>query len=111
MSNNYNETEVAGTSYTRCKVLSIINTLEQEAPPTIIFHEEKIVNLGDEPIKLPLTNCSRIFSPTRSITVINPETGVATGQSITEGELYTYLYSAYIQTATDRDAMEAAQAT
>lgn len=98
---NYNETNVSGTEYSRCYEISIINPLD--LTPIVQFKEEKVTNLGDRTFK----EMSRIigvpFDPAKVITLLDSTTGIPTGSTITMGEVYEIMYSAYIQEATALD--------
>lgn len=102
---NYKETELVGTSWTRCHTVHIINKYKEN--PKIIFGEETVVELG--PGMPPLiTNygieISADFDQVNgNIPLLDPITGESLGTSISHTELYSILYSLYIQKAHDRD--------
>lgn len=118
---NYKEQTLAGTSWVRCNIMSVSNPLPNTGPkipgtneyigPIARFLEEKVINIDGIPtvISPESTTCEKRFSPTATITLLNPETNLPTGQTMTHGELYGILYSLYIQTALERDAALAAQ--
>lgn len=97
----YNQQQATGESWQRCYNISIENPYL--GTPTAIFREEVIVEIGDTAVKNPKTACMVTFSPNAEFPVLNPETGEPTGQTLTHQQLYTYLHSLYIKTATDRD--------
>lgn len=103
---NYKEAELVGTAWTRCHTVHIINKYKQN--PTVIFGEEQVVELGSSTPPIITNKGSEIlaeFDPVNgSIPLVNPETGESLGTSISHVELYTILYSLYIQKALDRDA-------
>ena len=109
---NYKETNLSGSSYQRCNRVQIVNNYDQV--PYIVFGEEKIINMGDEIVHQGVNtqNCTSQFDPVAGeISIRNPLTGELTGSSVTHTELYTILYSLYLQVAEERDiAVAAAQA-
>ncbi len=68
--------------------------------------EEDVISIGDSTIKTSVGTISKVFSPLEEITILNPTTGDPTGTTTTHEELYTILYSLYMQTALERDAQE-----
>lgn len=100
---NYNETQVTGSEYTRCKQITITNPLGQT--PTVRFDEERATVLSSRTlidqtgvvIEVP-------FDAAKSIDVLNPTTGLPTGTTATWGDIYALIYSAYIAEATARDS-------
>jgi len=99
---NYNETAVTGESYQRTNRIIIDNPYQ--AAPRIIFEEERIINLGDEVVKKPVTALQVAFDETEVINVMNPLTNELTGTTITMGEIYALIYSVYWQKAQERDS-------
>lgn len=114
---NYKETNLTGTSWTRCKNITVTNPLAndptprpavQRAPvPTAFFYEEIITQLSDNSIsKRDLEYCSIEFDPSGLINIIDVTTGIPTGEAISHNKLYTILYSLYMQVAQARDASQ-----
>lgn len=110
---NYKETSLSGVSWVRCRNITITNpiagTMEVSlvstpAVPTAYFQEEKVVYIDGAQSTIDVGSCIKQFIPTDIIIIKDPETGVATGAVMTHAELYTVLYSLYIQTALERDA-------
>lgn len=100
---NYNESNVAGTMYQRCKQVVINNPYA--GTPMILMQEESVVLVGDEVIYKPLPGLSFAFDQNEVIPMINPVTGEAVdGATMTGGEVYAAIYSYYIKKATERDA-------
>ena len=111
---NYKETSISGTSWTRCRAVTIVNPLagtgernpmtNELRGPTAHFQEEVVVSLptGNQIIAGP--SCAKSFSADTVITLLDPATGVATGGSMTHAELYRALFSLYMATAAERDA-------
>ena len=112
---NYKETALAGTSWVRCRAITITNPLagteetDQRTGllvgPTAFFTEEKVVTMDGADLRVPSGYCSKAFNPEDTITLINPETGEVTGATVTHGALYEILYSLYMQTALERDTL------
>ena len=100
---NYKEAPVAGAEWTRCGVVQIVNPYQRN--PSIQFIEERIVSLGEgrEPLFFSEGSISVPFDENKVVNLINPPTGQPTGSTVTYGELYVGLFSAYIQAALERD--------
>lgn len=102
---DYKETTISGNSWTRCKKIEIFNSYNKT--PYIYFHEETRMNVNDEIIGVPKDYILTKFQPENIIELRNPETMEKTGDTITQLDLYTILYSAYIQEALKRDEKNA----
>lgn len=101
---DYNESTVAGQTWQRAYQIVIENT--RGSAPVIRFDEERVIALEDgTEVRKPLGNLAVSFDPTASIPLLNPLTGEPTGGTITHGEVYAILYSAYIASALARDAV------
>lgn len=100
---NYKETTAEGSAYDRCHTLTVYNPLEQQ--PVVHFQEETIVTIGGATFKNATEGCRLPVDPAAEITVLDPATNLPTGEVVTHGRLYQLLYSAYIQTALERDAV------
>lgn len=108
---NYKETTAAGTAWTRCNAITISNRIEGsklfplEPMPAAHFYEERVVSVeGAVSVCADIGRISKAFNPTDTITLLDPVTGEATGETATHGALYGILFSLYIQTAQERDA-------
>ena len=111
---NYKEELLTGQSWVRCKDIIISNPLEgtelnvvtaQALTPEVYFKEEKVVMLEGKKVVLGSSSCTAAFNPiSGSIPLLNPQTGEPLGTSVSHAELYTILFSLYIQTALERDA-------
>lgn len=99
---DYKESTVSGTSWQRTNQIVIVNP--SGGIPTVIYNEETAINLGDRTITTPAGNLS-VPCPdmTEEIPLLDPATGLATGQVMTMGQLYQAIYSHYITKATERD--------
>jgi len=100
---NYKQTELAGTSWVRCRAVTINNPLT-DGTPMAYFQEEKVVSVEGSNLRVDSGACSKAFDPAGTITLINPETGEPTGETVTHADLYAILFSLYMQTALERDA-------
>jgi len=95
MSYKLHQTSLTGESYTRCHQIVIDNRMN--AIPVISYHQELVfADQAGAVSKMPTTVCVSEFDPDAEIAVINPETGEETGDTVTQGELMTLIYSAYI---------------
>lgn len=109
---NYRETSLAGVSWIRCRNITITNPLastkepgsDKLAIPTAYFQEEKVISIDGIRNTLDVGSCFKQFNPASTIPIINPDTGMPTGNTATHAELYVILYSLYLQTAQERDA-------
>jgi hypothetical protein len=99
---NYNQTNIQGTQWQRCHTVKILNPLEN--PKQIFFEEEIVVSVGEKHFHEWTVGCSKQFESGGSFPLLNPETGVPSGQSMTHQQLYEAIYSLYMQTAGERDA-------
>ena len=98
---NYKESDVTGVVWQRCHTVQISNQLGQDK--SIFFQEEKIYNLDGDDMKKYVEGCGKIFVAGDSFPLIDPDTGVDTGKTMTHEQLYQALYSLYVQTAKERD--------
>lgn len=98
---DYKETDVEGIAWQRCKSVRIDNP--RSGAKTAYFDEERVVAFDDESVARDVSVVSREFDPEATIPLLNPDTLVATGETVTHLELYVILFSLYIQVATDRD--------
>jgi hypothetical protein len=111
---NYNESNVSGTSWTRCRAVTINNPLSgkgaislltgQPIGPNCIFTEETAIALDTETLTFDSGACQQKYVSTDVIELLDPATNNPTGQTITQQNLYNILYSLYIATAKARDA-------
>lgn len=95
MSYKLDQKLVAGESYIRCHQVVIDNRLGHA--PTIAFHRERIIGLADgATVTQPMSPREVAFDPAAVVPVLNPETGEPTGQTVTQGDLYALIYSAFV---------------
>lgn len=102
---NYRETPVAGTQYQRCHQVLIHNP--HNSKPHIEMFEEVVASVGDVGYSRAAEGLSFDFDPAEVIPLLDPETGAATGQSITQAEIHRAIYSLYLAKAAARDAATA----
>lgn len=101
---NYRETGVRGESWVRAKRIVIDNPLE--GIPNVKFIEEKVINLTDERYFKTIGSMEAPASEDimhEEIPLIDPVTSLPTEKSITYGEAYNVLKSAYLHFAELRD--------
>lgn len=110
---NYQESNLTGTSWVRCNKVVLNNPLAGSPPdpmlgaavPFITFEEEKVMVIDGSTVKMPISSCQKVFDPIAgTIPLLDPITGISLGTSVTHAELYTILFSLYLQTALERDA-------
>ena len=97
---NYKQSEIAGTSWTRCRAITINNPYPDVDPinsvPKAWFQEQQVIQLPDNKVILnDVSSCFKVFDPITEITLLDPETGAPTGATVTHGYLYQILYSLY----------------
>ena len=68
--------------------------------------QQQIEQLGDEVVVKDVGNLSVVFDPAAVIDLVDPATGLPTGQTMTHGDVYVALHSLYLQLATERDAAQ-----
>lgn len=90
-----------GQPWQHCYTLTMDSPLE--GTPVFTFHEETVIKFGETILKQPITACRAVIEPGKRIPILDPITGQSSGQTATHEEIYKYVYSLYIQTATDRD--------
>lgn len=104
----YREKELTGTQRQRAYRIVINNEFRQ--PPSIEFQEEVVNEFSEEVIRIPKGSLIIPFDPLQVITLTNPLTneplldGTGKQMSVTMQEVYVQIYSAYWQSAHERDA-------
>lgn len=102
---NYQETEVAGSSYIRSHAVHLHNPLD--APGLALFEEQRVYNLSDGKVVTEVAgSVGDVFDPNTAGTtfpILNPKTGEPIGGTSTYIEVYTLLHSLYIFLAKRRD--------
>ena len=98
MSFKLNYTPIAGEAYRRCNQMIIDNPLN--GFPSVAFGQETIIGAGSGQVAhIPLQPIQMPFDPAGVIPIINPQTGRPTGGTISHGEIYALIYSAYLAAA------------
>ena len=109
---DYNEQSIPGTltRYQRCHTITIQNPHGPDlSAKNVRFDEEIIKTLPDgEVIKSAPEKggITKEFNPATVIELRNPATWELTGDTVTMGEIYAILASAYWQFALERDASQ-----
>lgn len=102
-SNDYQFTEVTGSSFTRCDRVVVENP--KSGSRSITFSEERLINLPDGVVSSPKGNLTYPLgeSMDEEFDLLDPDTGEVTGSS-TFAEAYAIIHSAYMHCARKRDA-------
>ncbi len=100
--NDYQYTEVTGSSFTRCSRVVVENP--KEGGRSISFSEERIINLPGQVIATPLGNLTYPIAADmdEEFDLLDPDTGENTGTT-TFAKAYAVVHSAYMHTANKRD--------
>lgn len=98
---NYKETEVLGTQWTRANQITINNPFA--STPSINFSEEKIIQLGGSTVSQTVNGLNTSFNATSTFPILDPNTLEPTGETKSHMDIYTLLFSLYIDLATKRD--------
>jgi len=99
---DYNESAVSGTSWQRCCQVVIENS--RSTTPVVRFDEEVITALSNgTELRRPVGSLALPFDPAKTIDMRNPATGATTGMTMSYGEIYAVIYSAYLAAALERD--------
>lgn len=94
---DYQEQNVAGKKWRRCYQIIIFN--HKNEVPSIQFNQEDIYELENDEIKKQSGMISDTFDPTKTFSIVNPETLEPTEQTMTYAEMYHLLLSAYLSVA------------
>lgn len=98
---DYKQATVVGQARQRCKQIVIDNSLGQV--PGIRFDEERVISTEEGDIQRDAGTLAASYAPSHVVQLLNPITGEPTGKSITYGEVYAIIYSAYLDAAFARD--------
>ena len=101
---NYNEKSLSGVKWTRSHKIVIDNPYI--GTPSITFYEQDVVSSPDIPnvsIVPTQTILTKNYVQGEAIDIIDPTTGLPTGETISSDTLYATIYSLYIKVATERD--------
>jgi hypothetical protein len=102
---NYTKTTVLGVSYIRARQLTVYNPLN--APPRLSILEEEVVTTATGDIfQRDVSSLDIDYDPAAAeiVPILDPTTGLPSGQQLTHAEIYAILYSVYFQAAIARDA-------
>lgn len=98
----YKEVNGTGNAWTRCNQIVIENPYNS-SQKSIKFREEVVFNIGDTTSSINDGFIGTRFFPSDIVNIRDPSTGLLTGGMTTHQEIYTMLYSLYMQTALERD--------
>jgi hypothetical protein len=99
MSYKLDQKPIAGESYIRCPQVIIDNRLG--ATPSVTFHRESVIGIeGGSVMRQPMSPREIALDPASVVQILNPETGEATGQTVTHGEIYALIYSVFVAAET-----------
>jgi hypothetical protein len=113
---NYKQSDITGTTWTRCRAITINNPLpgkgavdivtSQPIGPNCIFIEETALTVGNETLTFDSGGCQATYVAANTIALLDTATGDPTGETVTQEKLYQILYSLYLATAKARDAVQ-----
>jgi len=98
---NYKESTLSGSQWQRCVRVTIDNNYKQV--PQVTFHEERITLAGDKTFQENVGAVYATFDPNAEIALLDPETGVPLGTTMTQGQVYLAMWSLYMAKAKERD--------
>lgn len=101
---NYKEEGFNGTCWQRCHKVIITNDLD--VTPRFEFLEEKVIRSG-ELVKRPIGTMTVPFDPNDEFDILDPATGLPTGQKATQTQIQLLLTCFYFAQAKQRDEYEA----
>ena len=103
---DYQQSSMTGTRWQRARRILIDHPLGQT--PSVLFAEDEVMTLADgTTIERPVANLSAAYDPDYTFPLRDPATGeTIPGQTGTQAQLYTLLYSAYWALALARDAAQ-----
>jgi hypothetical protein len=101
---NYTKTTVPGVSYIRARQITVYNPLN--APPRLSILEEEVVTTAAGGVfQRDVSSLDIDYDPAAAIVpILDPTTGLPSGQQLTHAQIYAILYSVYFQAAIARDA-------
>lgn len=105
---DYKQTTINGTTWQRAWRVECENPLQGQRK--ITFHEEQVLNAGNQQIRTPAGSVSVQFDLLNALTtfpLLDPDTGAQVGTA-TYAQVYRMLHSLYIHTAAQRDAQQLA---
>ena len=103
---DYRSDTITGSKWTRAREILIQNP--HAGDKSVTFVEEEVTQLSDgTAINKPLGVITTIFNdPSTVVNLRSPITNELVGATITHGEIYAILHSAYMDAAVARDAQQ-----
>ena len=101
---NYRDQTETGTSWRRCHEVHIYNQLG--GTPSIRMDEQDVFSAGAQQMTTYRNYITTEFDPEKAVPLLDPDTGLPTGEVMTHAEMYRALYSIYMAAAADRDLKE-----
>lgn len=98
---NYREQQTTGVTWRRCHEVTLFNPLN--GTQFARFAEQDACTVGDKTITTQAMYLDLPFDLEADFPLLDPVTGMPTGQTMTHAGLYQALFSLYMQTATRRD--------
>lgn len=102
---NYNEQTISNLTlqkWWRANQVNISNPYNEL--PVVSFSEEEVSKLGDDVIrKENVGGLQLAYDPTYVVTLLDPDTNLPTGSTVTLGTMFEQIYSLYFQLAAERD--------
>lgn len=104
MANDYRQTTLAGTAYTRGRSLYFENPLS--AVPSLLIRLEEVINLADRQVTQPAGEIIKTFDDMSvQFPLRDPATNeIVEGSSATYGYVFMLLFSAFWHLAEEHDA-------
>jgi hypothetical protein len=101
---NYRQKQTSAKTWTRATSISISNPID--GTPTISFMEQDVVEMDGKTRPLPgmPSQVYAVFDPAGVIPLVDPETGLSLGSTLSHQALYVALHSLYRALAAARDA-------
>lgn len=109
MTANFQEVIVTGPKWRRCNRMVIDDPFK--GTPVVTIVTENVAALDDGSIvRQDAPQVSVIFEPTATVDLVDPETLAPLGKSMTHAEIYTALFSLFVQEVTAQEANQSAGA-
>ncbi len=100
-----NYREVIGTSEIRRRSFQVVIDNPLNDTPRVTFQEEEIITLPDGRVMHnPVSGVGEMFDPNGVIDLLDPNTDLPVGVTMTQQQVFLALYSQYIALAKARDA-------
>lgn len=109
----YNQKTIDGESWERARRIVFENPLD--SAKSVKFVEERVIRSGGRDIKEPIGlkefKLTSAEDYEKTFNVIDPTTGVLTGETLSYGDLHQIIFSLYIQLKKEEDGSIAAEET